>query len=115
VSLVAHDDGRLAEPARSAFADAELVMVSAASAWEAGIKVQLGRLQIPGSFESGVVASGFEKRPIGFSHAETAARLPPHHRDPFDRMLVAQALIESLTLVTHDRRIEPYDLPVLWV
>jgi PIN domain nuclease of toxin-antitoxin system len=109
------DDGRLAEPARSAFADAELVMVSAASAWEAGIKIQLGRLQIPGSFESGVVASGFEKRPIGFSHAETAARLPPHHRDPFDRMLVAQALIDGLTLVTHDRRIESYELPVLWV
>jgi PIN domain nuclease of toxin-antitoxin system len=105
---------RLATEARSRIATADIVFVSAASAWEAGIKVALGRLEIPDTFESGVVASGFEKLLITFSHAERAAGLPPHHRDPFDRMLVAQAQAEGLTLVTHDRLLEPYGVEILW-
>lgn len=108
-------DRRLRNPAQAAIAEAELVMVSAASAWEAGIKAQLGKLDLPDSFEAGVIESGFEKLPIGFSHAEYAAQLPLHHKDPFDRMLIAQAVIEELTLVTHDILIEPYDVAVLWV
>jgi PIN domain nuclease of toxin-antitoxin system len=109
------DDGRLGEPARSAISGADLVMVSAASAWEAAIKARLGRLELPERFEAGVLASGFERLPIGFSHAEAAAALPAHHRDPFDRMLLAQAMVEGLTLVSHDRRLEPYGVPVLWL
>ena len=58
--------------------------------------------------------SGFEKLPIDFAHAEAAARLPLHHADPFDRMLLAQAKIESLTLVTHDEATRPYGVPILW-
>jgi PIN domain nuclease of toxin-antitoxin system len=108
-------DPRLGEPARSAIAEAELVMVSAASAWEAGIKARLGRLELPESFEAGVLASGFERLSVGFSHAEAAAGLPAHHRDPFDRMLLAQAAIEGLTLVSHDRQLEPYGARILWV
>jgi PIN domain nuclease of toxin-antitoxin system len=88
--------------------------VSAASAWEAAIKVSLGRLEIPDTIETGVLASGFEKLLITFPHAERAAGLPLHHRDPFDRMLVAQAQAEGLTLVTHDRLLEPYDVEILW-
>jgi PIN domain nuclease of toxin-antitoxin system len=105
---------RLADEVRAAIAEAELVMVSAASAWEAAIKSRLGRLDLPESFEAGVLASGFERLPIGFSQAEAAAALPLHHRDPFDRMLLAQAVSEGLTLVSHDRQLEPYGIPVLW-
>ena len=64
--------------------------------------------------ESGVRDSGFEKLPITFSHTERFAELPLHHRDPFDRMLVAQAGAEDLTLVTHDRRLESYGVEILW-
>lgn len=109
------NDRRLRAAARAAIAKADVVLVSAASAWEAAIKAQLGKLELPDSFEAGVVESGFEKLAIGFTHAEYAARLPLHHRDPFDRMLVAQALVEGLALVTHDRRIEPYAVEIVWV
>ncbi len=109
------DSPRIPERARAAIAAADLVFVSAASAWEAAIKIELGRLRLPEPFESGVVDSGFERLPIGFAHAEEAGRLAPHHRDPFDRMLVAQARVERLRLVTHDRRLEPYDAPILWL
>jgi len=108
------DDPRLQQPARSAITQADLVFVSAASAWEAAIKASLGKLDLPDTLESGVEDSGFSKLTITFSHAETAAALPPHHPDPFDRMLVAQARAEGLTLVPHDRKLEPYDVPILW-
>ncbi|MBN2496668.1 MAG: type II toxin-antitoxin system VapC family toxin [Deltaproteobacteria bacterium] len=108
------DAARLSQEARQIISRADLVFVSAASAWEAAIKSALGRLRLPGSFASGVEDSGFEKLPIGFSHAEAVATLPLHHRDPFDRLLLAQAWCEGLTLVTHDRRLEPYGLPILW-
>ena len=106
---------RLSPPARAAIGGAEIVFVSAASAWEAAIKAALGRLRLPATIEEGVGQSGFEKLPITFPHAERAGALPPHHGDPFDRMLVAQAQAEQLTLVTHDRRFEPYDVEILWV
>lgn len=108
------DSRRLGRAARQAIADAEAVFVSAATAWEAAIKVAIGRLRIPESVEAGVVDSAFEKLPISFSHAEAAAALPPHHSDPFDRMLVAQARCEGLVLVTHDRHLQPYDVHILW-
>ncbi len=100
--------------AKSAIADADIVFVSAASAWEAAIKVSLGRLKLPDTVESGVEESGFEKLPITFSHAEEVAALPLYHHDPFDRLLIAQAAAEGLTLVTHDRKLEPYGIPIFW-
>lgn len=108
------EPSRLISAVRGRIATADLVFVSVASAWEAAIKVASGRLDLPDTMEAGVLASGFEKLLIAFSHAERAATLPPHHRDPFDRMLVAQAQAEGLTLVTHDRRLEPYDVEILW-
>ena len=108
------DSRRLRAPARRAIAVADVVFVSAATAWEAALKIALGRLRVPDTIEAGVVDSGFEKLPIGFPHAEAAARLPPHHADPFDRMLVAQAQIEGLTLVTHDRRLRRYEVELFW-
>ena len=108
------DSRKLRANARHAIADAQIVFVSAATAWEAAIKAALGRLQIPDTIEAGVIESGFEKLPISFSHAESAAHLPSHHADPFDRMLVAQARAEGLTLVTHDRRLAAYAIEILW-
>lgn len=108
------EPSRLTSEVRSRIATADIVFVSAASAWEAAIKVSLGRLDLPDTIEAGVTASGFEKLLITFSHAERAAGLPPHHRDPFDRMLVAQAQAEGLTLVTHDRLLEAYDVEIVW-
>ena len=108
------DPDRLASAVQNSIATADIVFVSAASAWEAAIKVSLGRLELPDTVEAGVLASGFEKLLITFSHAEHAANLPYHHRDPFDRMLVAQAKSEGLTLVTHDRLLAPYDVDILW-
>lgn len=108
------EPSRLAADVQSKIASAEIVFVSAASAWEAAIKVSLGRLELPDTMDAGVLASGFERLLITFSHAERAGALPPHHRDPFDRMLVAQAQAEGLTLVTHDRLLEPYDIEILW-
>jgi PIN domain nuclease of toxin-antitoxin system len=108
------NDQLLQGAARTAIAEADVVFVSAATAWEAGIKASLGRLDLPDTVESGVEDSGFEKLQVSFSHAEVAASLPPHHGDPFDRMLVAQTIFEDLTLVTHDRKLEAYQAPILW-
>ena len=106
---------RVGRPARVAIADAAIVFVSAATAWEAAIKAALGRLRYPDTIRAGIAASGFAELPISVSHAERAAGLPRHHSDPFDRMLVAQAQAEDLTLVTADRRIGRYDVRALWV
>ena len=108
------NDPLLQGKAKSAIADADVVFVSAATAWEAGIKASLGRLDLPDTVEAGVEESGFEKLQIFFSHAAAAAALPPHHDDPFDRMLVAQAVSEGLTLVTHDRKLKAYEVSILW-
>ncbi|MBM4321290.1 MAG: type II toxin-antitoxin system VapC family toxin [Deltaproteobacteria bacterium] len=107
-------DHRLDRQARDAIIEAQQVFVSAASAWEAGIKAALGRLRIPESMEAGVLDSGFTPLAITFAHAEAAALLPPHHGDHFDRLLIAQAIYEGLTLVSHDERLKPYRVPMIW-
>jgi PIN domain nuclease of toxin-antitoxin system len=108
------NDARLTEGARDAIAAADLVFVSAASAWESSIKSALGRLVLPEPFSRGVDDSGFQRLAIAFEHAELAGALPRHHADPFDRMLVAQAILEGCTLVSHDPAMEPYGATVLW-
>ncbi len=108
------NDRRLQQGARDAIASAPTVFVSAASAWEAAIKSALGRLRLPVPLGEGVDAAGFLRLPILFEHAEAAAGLPPHHADPFDRMLLAQARLEGLTLVSHDGLLRPYGVPILW-
>ena len=108
------NDARIVDPVRDTIARASLVFVSAASAWEAATKCALGRLNLPEPFGRGVDHSGFQRLPIAFEHADAAAALPRHHGDPFDRMLVAQAQLEGCTLVSHDRRLEPYGAPMLW-
>ena len=108
------NDQRLNERAREAISTAAVVFVSAASAWEAAIKVALGRLVLPEPFGTGVDHSGFRRLAVSFEHAEAAAALPHHHGDPFDRMLVAQAQLEACALVTHDRLLAPYEVTTIW-
>jgi PIN domain nuclease of toxin-antitoxin system len=86
------NNSRLGVDARRRIASASVVFVSVASALKAAIKMALGKLHLPEGFEAGVVASRFDRLPIDFSHAEAVARLPRHHNDPFDRMLIAQAI-----------------------
>lgn len=108
-------DPRLSPPMVRAIADAEEVYVSAATAWELGLKVSLGKLRLPESVEDGIASAGFKELPVHFRHTREAVVLPPYHHDPFDRMLVAQALCEGLTLMTHDDKITQYSVPVLRV
>ena len=89
------------------------VNVSAASVWEVGIKRALGKLESPPDFAAVCIERGFDPLPIAFDHAELAGELPRHHADPFDRMLIAQAITEDLELVTQDRAFESYDVRVL--
>jgi PIN domain nuclease of toxin-antitoxin system len=107
------NSSRLSNDARARIASATIVFVSVASAWEAAIKIALGKLRLPESFEAGVIASRFDRLPIEFSHAG-GGHAAGHHNDPFDRMLIAQAMTERLTLVTHDRRFAPYSADVVW-
>lgn len=88
--------------------------VSLASAWEVAIKIALGRLRLAAPFAATVEASGFAFLQLTLDHVEETAALPLHHRDPFDRMLVAQARVEDLTLITGDRRLFAYDVRRFW-
>ena len=103
------DDARLGARARSLIADPHNeIYVSAASAWEISIKKSLGKLDAPDDLDAIVEEEGFGKLPISFFHGERAGALPPLHRDPFDRMLVAQAQAEGLDIVTGDDMLENY-------
>ena len=90
------------------------VLVSVASVWEISIKQGLGKLPpLPQEPEVVIANAGFRQLNITLAHAKLAGRLPHHHRDPFDRMLIAQAQVENLTLITDDWKIEQYDTPTL--
>jgi PIN domain nuclease of toxin-antitoxin system len=103
------DDPRLGDVERQSIRDgANEVFLSAASVWEMAIKQAIGRLQVPEPASAAVARLGIEPLPIAFAHAEATALLPPLHRDPFDRLLVAQARAEGLTLVTRDPLIRAY-------
>ena len=108
------DDPRLGREARRAIATAEVVWVSAVSGWEVAIKSALGRIRLDEKFHLTVRADDFSELPVSLVHADRVAELPAHHADPFDRLLIAQAQIEGATVVTHDRAIEPYGVPVIW-
>ena len=97
-------------------AEADRVYVSLATAWELAIKIASGKLRSRESFAEAVEVNRFGLLPITLDHVEALTTLPPpgRHRDPFDRMLVAQAAHEGLTLVTHDRAFRDYAVPVLW-
>jgi PIN domain nuclease of toxin-antitoxin system len=109
-----NDPDRLEAPARDAIADGyNTVFVSAASVWEAAVKASVGRLIVPEPLPTALEAAGVSELPIRARHAVRAGALPPLHRDPFDRMLVAQAVEEGLTIVTRDPLVRRYGVPTL--
>lgn len=99
--------------ARAAIEIAERVYVSAASIWEMATKVARGRLEVPTDFAHRLLDQGMLPLALEWEHARVAGGLPLHHRDPFDRMLVAQAIVERLTIVTRDDAIGRYPVPVI--
>ncbi len=106
------DNRKLAKSARVIIANPDNdVLVSAASLWEISIKATLGRLEVElDDLEQNIAANGFRSLPINYRHALTAGRLPAIHRDPFDRMLIAQASVEELRVLSHDKIFERYGL-----
>jgi PIN domain nuclease of toxin-antitoxin system len=110
------EPARLSDEIKATIADpGVMVYLSAASAWEISIKRALGRLDLRDEeFQYGMRESGFTELSVTADHGLAAGNLPPHHRDPFDRMLIAQAITEGLRLVTHDRAIAAYDTEPLW-
>jgi PIN domain nuclease of toxin-antitoxin system len=109
------DDPGLSATAREALAEpANDVVVSTASIWEIAIKRALGKLSAPDDLPSHIEAAGFGWLPVQAAHAWQVRDLPPHHRDPFDRLLVAQSLVEQLPVITADARFSAYGVDVRW-
>lgn len=103
------EDPRLSRAQAQAITEGE-VYLSAASVWEIGIKRAIGKLDVPDAIFDVAVDAGCRPLPISWTHAATAAALPPHHADPFDRMLVAQAQCEGLVLVSSDAKLSAYEV-----
>ncbi|MGY1710242.1 type II toxin-antitoxin system VapC family toxin [Geodermatophilus sp. SYSU D00758] len=108
------DDPRLSPAMREAIAEpSTAVMVSAASAWEVAIKAAIGKLSVPAGLQQELERHGFDELPVTVEDGLAAGALPRHHDDPFDRMLIAQAVRRRLVLVTADRRLADYDVLTL--
>ena len=108
------NDPSLGEEARAGISDpSSSVFVSAATVWEVSIKQTLGKLEVPTDLLSQIELNRFEPLSMTASHAYAAGALPRHHDDPFDRMLVAQAMKEDLVLLTRDTRMSRYDIETL--
>ena len=108
------DVAKLPDATRSAIADpGNHVFVSAVTGWEIAVKKAKGKLTAPENLSAMIEKKGFQHLHVTFHHAEQAGRLPLHHRDPFDRFLIAQAQAEGLTLVTRDARIRRYGIHTL--
>lgn len=113
------DDPRLSERARKIIGDGKnRLYLSAASGWEVAIKAALGRLKLPDAPERFIpeqlALNAIETLPVRMSHALHIYSLPRHHRDPFDRLLVAQAQLEKLPILTADTQIARYPVEVIW-
>ena len=113
------DDPRLSSRSRALISAADnTVAVSVATVWEIAIKAGLGQLEAPpdlrGYLQAQLARNRFELLPVLFEHAVAVRDLPPHHRDPFNRLLVAQSRVEGLALITRDARLGAYAVEVLW-
>lgn len=116
---LSEDDPSLSIGAREALQDtANVLFCSVASIWEMAIKASLGKLKLGArletSFRRALEENGLAILPVEYAHAAHVLRLPWHHRDPFDRLLVAQATVEQLCLVSHDRQLDPYGVRRIW-
>jgi len=108
------DNEALSPDVRSAIADPEnLVHVSSATVWEMAIKSALGKLELPADWVEVLEGEPFRQLPITWEHARKIEELPAVHRDPFDRMLIAQSIVENLVLVTHDHLLSRYGISTL--
>ena len=111
----AETDPKLSTLARGAIADpANDVLISMAGLWELVIKASIGKLALPDDVETMVTSQGFSVLPITFSHLHRFSGLPRHHKDPFDRMIIAQALAESIPIASADRRFPSYGVQIIW-
>lgn len=108
------DNPTLSNEARAAISESSnIVFISAAVIWEIRIKQSLGKLKIPKSFRTFLEAQPFEMLDITFEHAHKISSLPNYHRDPFDRILIAQAMVEHFTFITRDKNIMQYKVPII--
>ena len=109
------DDQRLGANTRRHLADtANQVMLSSAVVWEVAIKRSLGKLVVPDEYLSLLLGAGVQALAVSIDHAAAVEHLPWHHRDPFDRILVAQASIEGAALVSQDAALRPYGVRLVW-
>ncbi len=109
-----NDHPTLSKKSRTAIADGKNpVFVSAVVIWEIRIKEAVGKLEIPRNFKRVLERQPFQTLDITVEHAHAVKDLPMHHRDPFDRMLVAQAKVEGFTLVTHDSHLKQYKVSIM--
>jgi PIN domain nuclease of toxin-antitoxin system len=104
--------GREAE--RQLIDDTNQILLSAAVVWEVAIKRSLGKLQAPEDFAPMLLGAGIQALAVSLEHAGSVEHLPWHHRDPFDRMLVAQASIEKAAVVSRDEALRPYGVTLIW-
>jgi PIN domain nuclease of toxin-antitoxin system len=109
------DDERVGEQASKRLTDSSTeILLSAAVVWEIAIKRSLGKLRAPPDLVSTLVGAGARPLAVTFEHAAAVERLPWHHRDPFDRVLVAQAGIEGAAIVSGDAALRAYGVPIVW-
>lgn len=90
------------------------MLLSAAVVWEVAIKRSVGKLQAPDGFVSTLLGAGVVALPVSLAHAAAVEQLQRHHRDPFDRMLVAQASIEKAAVISRDEVLRPYGVDLVW-
>jgi PIN domain nuclease of toxin-antitoxin system len=111
---MAGEEKRIGDEARAAISGGSEVVVSAVVIWEVAIKRGLGKLDAPSDLFDQLLQAGVALLPISPRHANRVGTLPMHHRDPFDRLLVAQADCDGLALVTADRELQRYGIEVVW-
>jgi PIN domain nuclease of toxin-antitoxin system len=108
-------DERFGEKAAQDITDGtNQVLLSAAVMWEVAIKRSLGKLKAPADLASMLIGAGAHALPVSLEHAAAVEGLPWHHRDPFDRMLIAQASVEGAAIVSRDGALRPYDVSLIW-
>jgi PIN domain nuclease of toxin-antitoxin system len=90
------------------------VLLSAAVVWEVAVKRSLGKLEAPEDFAPTLVGAGAQPLPVNLDHAAAVGELPWHHRDPFDRMLIAQASVEGAVVISGDEALRPYGVTLVW-
>jgi PIN domain nuclease of toxin-antitoxin system len=109
------DDARIGDGVtRSLSDDTNQVLISAVVVWEVAIKRSLGKLDAPAGLAPTLLDAGAQPLPVTIDHAAGVERLPWHHRDPFDRLLIAQALTEDAAIVSHDEQFSEYGVTIVW-